>query len=249
MLFSATAVLRVNPRLHPTLADVQSTVVLPSLAALCLVFSDVNPENPQHYGKANAAESCQGLVQPWWTHGYLKGYQHHSLYPSRVMSQYFNQLANQFAQTLPPALELVGLSSSGVDIARIASWHEIKCFWNGRSSLHKAARRVYTYRIVWESVCVLWNLFVLSKGAAVRSTDCSLEWHPPPPPPCKGAECKHAADSAKAKKGSVAFIFSLRFAVKSLQKIKNPLCSFYSNLRQSWQKFCSFMDNCRQQVS
>lgn len=166
------------------------------------------------------------------------------------MSQHFNQLANQFAQTLPPAPELVGLSSPGVDITRIASWHEIKCFGNGRSSLHKAARHAYTYCMVWESACVLWNVFVLSKGAAVRSTDCSLEWHhPTPPPPCKVAECKHSADSAKAKKGSVAFIFSLRYAVKSLQEIKNPLYSFYSNQRQSWQKFCSLMGNCRQQVS
>lgn len=221
--------------------------MLPSLAALCLVFSNVNPENPQHWGKANAAESCQALVQPWWNHGYLKGSQHHSSCPSRVMSQYFNQLANQFAQTLPPALEPVGLSSSGVDIARITSWHEVKCFWNGSSSLHKAARHVYTYRMVWESVCVLWKVFVLNKGAAVRSIDCSLEWHYPNPHLHARLQSANTADSAKTKEGTYLF-FEICSKITSGNK-KNPLYSFYSNQRESWQKFWSLMDNCRQQVS
>lgn len=65
---------------------------------------------------------------------------------------------------------------------------------------------MYTYRMVWESLCVLWNVFVLSKSAAVRSIDCSLEWHHPTQPlPRKVAECKHIADSAKAKKGIYLF--------------------------------------------
>lgn len=138
------------------------------------------------------------------------------------MSQYFNQLANQFAQTLPPALEPVGLSSSGVDIARITSWHEVKCFWNGRSSLHKAARHVYTYRMVWESVCVLWKVFVLNKGAAVRSIDCSLEWQHPTPH--LHARLQSANTLQIQPRQRKALIFSLRFAVKSLQEIKkSPL--------------------------
>lgn len=94
-------------------------------------------------------------------------------------------------------------------------------------------------------MCLFWAKVLLWRVLTAPWSETT----PPPPPPCKVAECKHSADSAKAKKGSVAFIFSLRYAVKSLQEIKNPLYSFYSNQRQSWQKFCSLMGNCRQQVS